>query len=88
VTRPLPLCSRPSARNSAIGRGRRRSRCTDAHSDAADHALGEIDTLASNILSLVRTMRHAAQKDRAKMGVRLHDLLESYVAAVMSAAPH
>jgi hypothetical protein len=54
---------------------------------AADHALGEIDTLASNILSLVRTMQHAAQKDRAKMRVRLRDLLESYVAAVMSAAP-
>jgi hypothetical protein len=54
---------------------------------AIDYDLAEIDSMASNIMNLLRTMQRAAKKDVPGMRKRLREMLEAYAVAVMATAP-
>jgi hypothetical protein len=53
---------------------------------AFDGKLSEIDDLANSIMTQLRVMRFAAERDRGRMRTALRERLQSYASLVMAAA--
>lgn len=53
---------------------------------AFDGKISEVDNAASNVLTQLRTMHHAAPADLPRLRARLRDRLQAYVDQVMALA--
>lgn len=53
---------------------------------AFDGELGEVENLASGIMTQLRTLQHAGAKDVPRMRAALRDALQNYVDRVMATA--
>jgi hypothetical protein len=52
-----------------------------------DRQIGEIEDAGASILVLLRTMKHAAERDIPLHRTRLREMLGDYVEIVMATAP-